>query len=72
MKDDSVIEAARRVNQSPIFGIVGIMNILQMNYLGVIEYAHHVGTLNNAKIYKITGVKMIPFRVSDHETTWPM
>ena len=69
VKDDSVIEAARRVNQSPIFGIVGIMNILQMNYLGVIEYAHHVGTLNNAKIYKITGVKMIPFRVSDHETT---
>ena len=56
VKDDSVIEAARRVSSGPIFGIVGIMNILQMNYLGVIEHAQHVGTLNNAKIYKITGV----------------
>ena len=64
VKDDSVIEAARRVNQSPIYGIVGIMNIMQMNYLGVIENAEHVGTLNNAKIYKITNVNMIPFRVS--------
>ena len=64
VKDDSVIEAARRVNQSPIYGIVGIMNILQMNYLGVIENAEHVGTLNNAKIYKITSVNMIAFRVS--------
>ena len=36
-----------------------------MNYLGVIENAEHVGTLNNAKIYKITNVNMIAFRVSD-------
>ena len=62
VKDDSVIEAARRVSSNPIYGIVGIMNILQMNYLGVIENAQHVGTLNNAKIYKITSVNMIPFR----------
>ena len=36
-----------------------------MNYLGVIENAEHVGTLNNAKIYKITNVNMIAFRVSN-------
>ena len=36
-----------------------------MNYLGVIENAEHVGTLNNAKIYKITNVNMIAFRVSE-------
>lgn len=27
-KNDTVIEAARRVNSNPIYGIVGIMNIL--------------------------------------------
>ena len=65
-KDDSVVEAARRVSSKPIFGIVGIMNILKQNYLGVIEGAAHVGTLNNAKIYKITNVTMISFRVGIH------
>ena len=38
-KSDSVIEAARRVTSGPIYGIVGIMNILGINYLGVIENA---------------------------------
>ncbi len=65
VKDDKVIEAARRVTTGPIYGIVGIMNILGNNYLGVIESAQQVGTLNKAKIYKITGVNMIPFRVSN-------
>ena len=63
VKDDSVIEAARRVTHNPIFGIVGIMNVLGINYLGVIETASHVGTLNNAKIYKITCVNMVPFKL---------
>ena len=64
VKDDSVIEAAQKVTSGPIFGVVGIMNILGINYLGVIENAAIVGTLNNAKIYKITNVNMVPFRVS--------
>ena len=51
---DEVIEAARRVTSGSIYGIVGIMNVMGVNYLGVIENAAHVGTLNNAKIYKIT------------------
>ena len=54
VKDDSVLDTARRVSSGPIYGIVGIMNITRMNYLGVIENAEIVGTLNNAKIYKIT------------------
>ncbi len=66
VKDDSVIVAARRVVQAPIFGIVGIMNILNINYLGVIESAAHVGTINNAKIYKITTVNMLPFRLGNY------
>ena len=51
-----MIEAARRVTSGPIYGIVGIMNVLGNNYLGVIENAAQVGTLNKAKIYKITSV----------------
>jgi len=65
VKDDSVIEAARRVISGPIYGIVGIMNVLGVNYLGVIENAAQVGTLNNAKIYKITTVNMVPFRLGN-------
>ena len=68
VKDDKVIEAARRVTSGPIYGIVGIMNVLGNNYLGVIENALQVGTLNKAKIYKITNVQMIPFRVSERAT----
>jgi len=64
VKDDQVLDTARRVCSGPIYGIVGIMNIMKMNYLGVIENAEIVGTLNNAKIYKITTVNLIPFRVS--------
>ena len=54
VKDDTVLDSARRDNSGPIYGIVGIMNIMGCNYLGVIDYAAQVGTLNNAKIYKIT------------------
>ena len=52
VKDDKVLEQARRVTSGPIFGIVGIMNVLGNNYLGVIENAAQVGTLNKAKIFK--------------------
>lgn len=60
-----MIEAARRVTSGSIYGIVGIMNVMGVNYLGVIENAAHVGTLNNAKIYKITQVAMVPFRLGN-------
>ena len=65
VRDDQLLEATTRVTSEPIFGIVGIMNILGQNYLGVIERAAIVGTLNKAKIYKITTVNMVPFRVSN-------
>ena len=65
VKSDSVFDNVRRTSAGPIYGIVGIMNIVGKNYLGVIENAAVVGTLNNAKIYKITSVNLIPFRVSN-------
>ena len=61
---EAVIDDSLPVTSISIYGIVGIMNVLGTNYLGVIENVEHVGTLNNAKIYKITDVGMIPFRLS--------
>lgn len=61
---DSVIGASLQVTSGAIFGIIGIMNVLGTNYLGIIDNAEHVGTLNNAKIYKITDVSMVPFQLS--------
>lgn len=66
VKTDAVLDTVRRTNSGPIYGIVGIMNIIGKNYLGVIDNAAIVGTLNNAKIYKITQVSLIPFRVSTY------
>lgn len=64
VSDDAVIDSANRVTSCAIYGIVGIMNVMGTNYLGVIENAQHVGTLNNAKIYNITEVRLVPFRLS--------
>ena len=41
------------------------MNIQRLNYLGVIEKAQLVGTMNKAKIFKITSVNILPFRVGN-------
>lgn len=40
------------------------MNYQGANYLAVISHHQHVGTINKAKINKVTGVKILPFTVS--------
>ena len=50
-------------NEGPIQGIVGVMNVNGANYLGVISASQVVGTLNQAKINKVTQVKIFPFKV---------
>lgn len=44
---------------------MGILNIDGKNYLGVISEIAKVGQINRANINKITGVKLVPFKVSD-------
>jgi hypothetical protein len=50
-------------NEGPIQGIVGVMNVNGANYLGVISASQVVGTLNKAKINKVSQVKIFPFKV---------
>ena len=40
------------------------MNYAGANFLGVITQHQHVGTLNKAKINKVSCVKFFPFNVS--------
>jgi hypothetical protein len=40
------------------------MNVNGTNYLGVISASEVVGVLSQAKINKVTQVKMLPFKVS--------
>lgn len=62
VQTDELLNQQKRQNCGPILGIVGIMNILGQNYLSVIQQAEQVGTLNNAKIFKLSQVKMYPFK----------
>ena len=43
---------------------MGIVNLAALNYLVVISNAEVVAKLNNVNIYKVTGVRIIPFKVS--------
>ena len=43
---------------------MGIINLAALNYLVVISNAEVVAKLNNVNIYKVTGVRIIPFKVS--------
>ena len=61
---DDLLNKAPRENRTPIQGIIGILNVCGLNYLGVITSTERVGVLNNANINKITGVKLFPFGVS--------
>lgn len=53
-----------KISEGPIFGIIGILNIIGHNYLGVIKQAEDVGVVYGAHIYKISEVKLFPFNVT--------
>ena len=61
---DDLLNKAPRENKTAIQGIIGILNVCGTNYLGVITSTEKVGTLNNANINKVTGVKLLRFGVS--------
>ena len=65
-KDDRLLNTTARSykNEGAISGIIGILNYQGANYLAVISHHQHVGTINKAKINKVTGVKILPFTVS--------
>jgi hypothetical protein len=44
-----------------ILGIIGVMNIVGMNYLAVISEAEYIGELYSASVYKISLVNLHPF-----------
>jgi len=55
-KDDKLLNTItwNYTNEGSISGIIGIMNYAGMNFLGVISQHTNVGTLNKAKVNKIT------------------
>jgi hypothetical protein len=64
VKDDNLLRTSSPINEGAIFGIVGIINIDGNNYLGVISEIQKVGQINRANINKVTGIKLVPFKVS--------
>ena len=61
--DDSLLNSVSKINEGPIFGVVGVMNIIGQNYLCVIKEAQVIGKLNGAHIYKVTEAKVYPYFV---------
>jgi hypothetical protein len=47
-----------------ISGIIGIMNHMGVNFLGVITKHSEMGSLNRAKINKVAQVKLLPLKVN--------
>jgi hypothetical protein len=45
MHDDTLVNSVKRINEGPIMGIVGIINVTGLNYLVVINKAEVVGQL---------------------------
>lgn len=66
VKDDNLLRTSSPINEGAIFGIVGIINIDGNNYLSVISEIQKVGQINRANINKVTGVKLVPFKVSKY------
>jgi hypothetical protein len=64
VKDDNILKQSSAINEGAIFGIVGILNIEGVNYLGVISEIAKVGQINKANINKVVSVKLLPFKVS--------
>jgi hypothetical protein len=51
--DDKMLES-NRTSEGEIFGIVGIINVSNLNFLAVITQVKQVGVLNKAQIKKIS------------------
>lgn len=62
--NDELLDSVKRINEGPIWGLVGVINLAALNYLVVINNATVVGKLNGVNIYKVTAVRIIPFKVS--------
>lgn len=58
------VKEKMRITEGPIFGVLGVVNIIGQNYLCCVKEAAVCGMLNGAHIYKITEVRVIPFYVS--------
>ena len=64
LKTDELLDSVKRINEGPILGIVGVINLAALNYLVVINNASVIANLNKVNIYKVTNVRIIPFKVS--------
>ena len=64
LNNDEMLDSVKRINEGPIWGVVGIINLSALNYLVVINNASVAAKLNNVNIYKVTGIRIIPFKVS--------
>ena len=58
---DDILNSMNKIYEGTIYGVIGIMNIMGMNYLAVIKEAQVMGKLYGAHIYKITEIKIYPF-----------
>ena len=52
------------MHHSVIYGIVGIMNVMGVNFLVLIDGIQNVGQLNKSPIYKISQTKFVEMKVS--------
>jgi hypothetical protein len=59
--NEMVKSEPNKITEGPIFGIVGVMNIIGHNYFCVIKEAKVLGKLYGAHVYKINEVKLLPF-----------
>ena len=63
LHDDTLLNSIKRINEGPIMGIVGIMNVHGLNFLAVITKIEVVGQLNKVNINKVATVRLLPFTV---------
>ena len=63
LHDDALLNSIKRINEGPIMGIVGIMNVHGLNFLAVITKIEVVGQLNKVNINKVATVRLLPFTV---------
>ena len=48
-------------NEGGILGVMGVLNIVGRNYLGVLTEAELVGEINKSSIYKVSKINLVPF-----------
>ena len=59
--DDTQLSSVTRINEGAIMGVIGIINVLGLNFLAVISGCEVVGQLNKVNINKITTVRLLAF-----------